>query len=121
TWLGVVVGLGLGLGLPVAGRPAWAQSPELGGGAELRSVTMKMAQIEFTVPLVINLSRDLVANPMGIPFDIYRGFTDDWTFGLTHSRGTIPGVGPYGLFRPGNPDTAPNTDYPPGSVRGVGP
>jgi hypothetical protein len=100
--------------------PARAQSPSL-GGAELRSVAMQAGQIEVTVPLVINMSRNLVASPMGIPFDIYRGFTDDWTFGLTHSRGTIRGVAPYGIFRPGNPPVGPEAEYTPGSIRGIGP
>jgi hypothetical protein len=107
---------------PAAAPPASApEIAPLGGGAELRSVAMKAGQIEVTVPLVINMSRNLVANPMGIPFDVYRGFTDDWTLGLTHSRGTIQGVGPYGMFRHGNPEAAPNSDYARGSVRGIGP
>jgi hypothetical protein len=91
------------------------------GGAEMRSVAMQAGQIEVTVPLVINMSSNLVANPMGIPFDVYRGFTDDWTLGLSHSRGTIQGVGPYGVFRHGNPETAPDQEYMGGTVRGIGP
>jgi hypothetical protein len=115
VWLALVIGA-------VVSPPARAQTPSL-GGAELRSVAMQAGQIEVTVPLVINMSRNLVASPMGIPFDIYRGFTDDWTFGLTHSRGTIRGVGPYGIFRPGNPPVAPDAGYDDATVRvrGIGP
>jgi hypothetical protein len=113
--------LGVDVMTAAVARPAHAQTPSLAGGAELRSVAMEAGQIEVTVPLVINLSRNLVASPMAIPFDIYRGFTNDWTFGLTHSRGTIRGVGPYGLFRPGNTPVAPDADYARGSVRGIGP
>jgi hypothetical protein len=104
-----------------AAPPARAQIAPALSGVQLRSVAMKAGQIEVTVPLVMNMSRGFVTNPMDIPFDVYRGFTDDWTFGLTHSRGTILGVGPHGVLWRGNPILAPGEDYRGGTVRGIGP
>jgi hypothetical protein len=109
------------LALAALGSSSARAQPQVAspGGAELRSVALQAGQLVVTVPLVINMSRGLIGSPMDIPFDAYRGFTDDWTLGITTSRGTIQGVGPYGLFRRG--DASRRADSEASHVRGIGP
>ena len=66
--------------------------------------TLGAGDLTIAVPTVINLGRDRggkggFARPINVPIDSYFGITDDITVGVSHSRGTMNGVGPYRLLR----------------------
>ncbi len=76
---------------------AVAQDEVVQGGAELRSVTMAEGNLEIIAPTVINLEPGRFASPVSVPLDVYYGFSRALTVGLSHSNGTVQGVGFYGL------------------------
>jgi hypothetical protein len=75
--------------------PARAQAPVVALGSERASLTLLDEQLVITAPIVINLGTDRVGEPISVPVDVYYGVSDDLTVGLSHSNGTIQGVGPY--------------------------
>src|SRR5687768_14788793 len=65
------------------------------GGSELSSIMQPAGQLVIGVPIVINMTSDLVADPINVPLDIYYGVSDDLTLGISHSSGLVQGVTPY--------------------------
>ena len=76
-------------------------------GFAVDRATLYTGDLVITVPVVINLGQKPrgvggvggVARPINVPIDSYFGITDDVTVGISHSRGTINGVGAYPLLR----------------------
>jgi len=50
----------------------------------LRPLQLPTEMVQLKVPLIINLSKDNVGNPIAIPFDIRFGLTDDLELDLFH-------------------------------------
>lgn len=75
--------------------PAGNTSDMSAGTPELTPITLGSGRIRITVPIVINLSADLVAKPVNVPLDVYYGVNDDLTVGLTHSQGVVQATSHY--------------------------
>jgi hypothetical protein len=72
-----------------------AEPVAVSGGSELTSIMQPAGQLVISVPLVINMTSDLVADPINIPLSVYYGVSDALTLGISHSNGLVQGVTPY--------------------------
>ncbi len=80
------------------------------GGTQIdRPATLEAGRILLKVPVLINLSKDLVGKPVSVAPDIYYGVNDDFTLGITHTNGSLvyPAIAGDGLCLTGDSNGCP--------------
>lgn len=74
---------------PVAPAPGPVAAVQTGGVQIDRGATLEAGRILLKVPVLINLSKDLVGKPVSVAPDIYYGVSDDLTVGISHTGGAL--------------------------------
>lgn len=69
----------------VAPAPAPVAAPAAGTDYVSRGLTQTAGNLQVTVPVVLNLSKELVLKPVWVPLDIRYGVNDQLEVFLTHS------------------------------------
>jgi hypothetical protein len=77
-----------------APAPEATPAPAAAGGTDYvsRGLTQSAGNLQVTVPVVLNLSKEMVLKPVWVPLDIRYGVTDQLEVFLTHARLTPIGA-----------------------------
>lgn len=77
----------LGAGLAQAQEPILVESDTWPQALTQRPLTLKRNMVEVTVPVGINMSKDLAGKPTTVAPSLYYGLTDRWMVGVRHFSG----------------------------------
>jgi len=74
---------------PAAAEPAAAMAAPAGYPDEyaLRPLNVSAGMLEVTVPVVVNLSKEMVGKPINVPLMVRYGVTEELELSLSHSTG----------------------------------